>query len=243
MRRAVLMALLVLLGVGAGVAEPRDPVLEMFRAQLEIEKRLLAVDLANLERLQEQLRAGTDRLIRVGDDLLRAEREGEDVGGFAARSADVRRAEAEVTDLVGQAQQLRTTVAARRGFLDQVQSEIKRLEGAPQESGDEISGRWQVSFEPGAIRGTFELQLDGTLVAGVYQLGGGWKGSLRGTMIGTTLRLERIDSQLGFVAIYTGRLVARGSEKRLEGTWESTNLAAGLPSAGTWVGRKDSGRP
>lgn len=243
MRRAAVIACVMLLGGGAVVAQQRDPVLEMFRAQLEVEKRLLAADLANLERIQQQLGSATDRLLRLGDDLLRAEREGEDVGAFAARSADVRRAEAEVTDLVGQAQQLRTTITARRGYLDQVQGEIKRLEGAPQESGDEITGRWQVTIEPGAIRGTFDLQLDGTLVAGVFQLGGGWKGSLRGTMIGTTLRLERIDSQLGFVAVYTGRLVARGSEKRLEGTWEATNLAAGLPSAGTWVGRKDSGRP
>jgi len=73
----------------------------------------------------------------------------------------------------------------------------------------------------------------------VYQLSGGWKGSLRGTFIDGDVRLERIDSQQGFVAVYTGRLVTRDTEKRLEGTWDATNLAAGLPTSGTWVARRE----
>jgi len=93
--------------------------------------------------------------------------------------------------------------------------------------------------EPGAMKGTFDLRLDGSLATGVYQLSGGWRGSLRGTLIDGSVRLERIDSQQGFCAVYTGRLVARGNEKRLEGTWEATNLAAGMPAAGTWMGRRE----
>jgi hypothetical protein len=54
------------------------------------------------------------------------------------------------------------------------------------------------------------------------------------------VRLERIDSQIGFAAIFYGRLVRGGNDARLEGTWEATQLASGLPSAGTWVADKVS---
>ena len=240
MRQTSLLVTVGLVLTGWASAQGRDPVLDVFKAQAEVEKRLLAADLTTLERVQEQLRAASDRLLRLGDDLLRAQREGEDLGSFTARSTDLRHAESEVESLVGSAQQLRSTIGARRAYLEQVQAEIRRMEEASQASLDELSGRWSVAVEPGALRGTFDLRLDGSVVTGVYQLSGGWRGSLRGTLIDGTVRLERIDSQQGFNAVYSGRLVTRGNEKRLEGTWDATNLAAGMPASGTWVGRRET---
>jgi hypothetical protein len=219
--------------------QSHDPVLDVFRAQAEVERRLLNLDLARLERVQEQLRSTTDRMVRLGDDLLRAEREGEDPGGLAARSADLRSAEADVAGLVAAAQAARTTVEARKAYLDQVQAEIKRLEEGAQ-TPDDISGRWTVTIEPGGFKGTFDLRLDGTIITGVYQLSGGWRGSLKGTLVGGSVRLDRIDSQQGFVATYSARLSGKVNEKRLEGTWEATDLAAGMASSGTWLGRKEA---
>jgi hypothetical protein len=239
MRHARLVTVVaVLLPVWAG-AQSRDPVLEVFKTQADVEKRLLAADLATLATVQEQLRAASDRLLRLGDDLLRAQRDGEDLGSFVARSTDLRHAESELESLVGNSQQLRSTIGARRAYLEQVQAEIRRMEQASQATGDELSGRWTVTIEPGAMTGTFDLRLDGTLVTGVYQLSGGWRGSLRGTLIGGDVHLERIDAQQGFVAVYSGRLVMQGNERRLEGTWEATNLAAGMPGSGTWVARRE----
>ena len=60
-----------------------------------------------------------------------------------------------------------------------------------------------------------------------------------GTLIGDNVRLERIDSQLGLAAIYTAILVTRDGERRLEGRWESTNLAAGMAQSGTWMGERE----
>lgn len=222
-------------------AQPADTVLlDVFRTQLELEKRLLSAELSQLERGQEQLRLACDRMLRLADDLLRAQRDGEDAATLSSRSADLRRAEAEVAALVSGAQQLRTTVVARRAVIEQLAAEVKRLEEALQSTGDDLTGRWQVAIEPGGLRGTFDLRLFGTLVSGVYELSGGWKGSLRGTLVGNVVRLERIDSQLGFVAVYTGRLEVRGGERRIEGTWQATNLAAGLPSAGTWLAQREA---
>jgi len=237
---ATWMALASLAGIAA--AQGNETVLEVFKTQLDMERRLLGADVAALERLQEQLRGATDRLLRLNDDLLRAEREGEDMTSFAARSEDIRRAEAEVDELTRAAQHVRNTMGARRGTVDQLQEEIKRLEGSLGTGRDELSGRWSVAIEPGALRGTFELRLDGTLLTGVYQLAGGWRGSLRGTFIGGNVRLERIDSQLGLVAIYTARLATREDERRLEGRWESTNLADGMAQSGTWVARRETER-
>jgi hypothetical protein len=239
MRRARLVTIVAVLLSVSAAAQVRDPVLEVFKTQAEVEKRLLAADLATLSSVQDQLRSASDRLLRLGDDLLRAQREGEDLGSFLARSADLRRAESELESLVGNAQQLRSTIGARRAYLEQVQAEVRRMGEAGGVAGDELSGRWLVNIEPGALKGTFDLRLDGTLVTGVYQLSGGWKGSLRGTLIGGDVHLERIDAQQGFVAVYSGRIVSEGNEKRLEGTWEATNLAAGMPGSGTWVGRRE----
>ncbi len=224
----------------AALADDSDPVLEVFRIQADVEKRLLTADLASLDRIQAQMRTAADRLMRLGDDLLRAQRDGEDVGSLNARSSDLRHAESEVEDLIAAAQQLRTSIVARRGYLEQVQIEIERMQEATPAVNDELTGRWNVAIEPGGLKGNFDLRLDGTIVTGVYQLSGGWKGSLRGTFIDNSVHLERIDTQQGFVATYDGRLVVRGGEKRLEGSWQATNLAAGLPGAGTWVGRRES---
>jgi hypothetical protein len=239
MKRTSMLTVIALLLAGSAFAQGRDPVLDVFKAQAEVEKRLLAADLATLDRVQEQLRAASDRLLRLGDDLLRAQKDGEDLGSFNARSADLRRAESDLESLVGSAQQLRSTIGARRAYLEQVQAEIRRMDEANQASPDEVSGRWNISIEPGAMKGTFDLRLDASLVTGVYQLSGAWRGSLRGTFIDGNLRLERIDTQQGFNAVYTARLVTRGNEKRFEGTWDATNLAVGMPAAGTWVGRRE----
>ncbi len=239
MRKTIAVTVGVLLVACSAAAQGRDPVLDMFKAQRDIEKRLLAADLATMERVQDQLRGACDRLVRLGDDLLRAQKDNEDLGTFTARSADLRHAESEVAELVASAQQLRTTLAARRAYLEQVQAEIRRMEESAQSTPDDISGRWTVAIEPGGFTGAFDLRLDGTIVTGVYQLSGGWKGSLRGTFIGGDIKLERIDTQQGFVATYTGRLVSKENERRLEGGWEATNLAAGMPTSGSWLARRE----
>lgn len=236
-RMAVIVA--VLLVAGWVAAQGQNPVLEVFRTQLDMEHKLLTLDLARLDRIQQQLKSAGDRLERLNDDLLRAEREGEGVEGYVARSNDIRAAESTVKELIEAAAQLRSTIGARRGTVDLLEAEVARLAGSAAAEQDEVSGSWAVSIEPGGMKGTFDLRLDGTLISGVYQLSGGWKGSLRGTFIGGNIRLERIDSQLGLAAVYTGRLVTREGERRIEGQWESTNLAGGMPGSGSWVARRE----
>jgi hypothetical protein len=242
MRRSAIVASVCLLVAVVAAGQGRDPVLESLRTQLEIEKRTIGLELTKLERVQDLLRDASERLMRLSNDLLRAQREGEDSGRLAERSIDLGRAEAEVNELIALGQQLRQGIAGRRTHIEQIDLEVRRLEGLAQVQGDELSGKWNVVVEPGGLRGSFDLKLDGTLLNGTYQLSGGWKGSLRGTFIGGNLRLERIDAQLGFAATYLGRLAGPEGDRRLEGSWEATNLAAGMPVSGTWVGRRDTSR-
>jgi hypothetical protein len=238
MVRRLAAALFLLLGF-TGLAQASDPVLDVLRTQLDIEKRLLTADLSSYEKLQQRLNDTGDRLVRVSADLVRAERDGEDIASLAARSADVSRTENEMASVIATAQQVRGSITSRRNYIELLQAEVRRLEEGSQAGGDDLTGRWNLFIEPGGLKGTMDLRLDGTLVSGVYQLSGGWKGSMRGTLIGEQVHMERIDAQQGFVAVYNGRLVTRGGEKRIEGVWEATGLTTGQPAAGTWVARRE----
>ena len=77
------------------------------------------------------------------------------------------------------------------------------------------------------------MTLDGAIVSGDYALEGGYTGSLKGTLVNDKLRLERVDSKLGFSAVYIGRLSRDGGS--IAGTWESTNFGDGGPGQGRWA--------
>jgi hypothetical protein len=109
----------------------------------------------------------------------------------------------------------------------------KRREGLRGPS-DPLTGRWDITVNPGNRRGTMRLVLDGTLVSGDYVLDGGFRGSVRGTFVGDRLSLDRIDSERGFDAKFYGR-VTGGATRRIGGTWEATVIAPATgPTAGTW---------
>jgi hypothetical protein len=118
-----------------------------------------------------------------------------------------------------------------------IEVEVQRLEADTGGLDAPLTGPWRLIVEPGQ-EGTAYIEQQGTLVSGTYILSGGFTGSFRGTFVAGKVRLERIDSQYGFAAIFYGRLVGRGRNARLQGNWEATQLASGLPSAGSWSARR-----
>jgi hypothetical protein len=82
----------------------------------------------------------------------------------------------------------------------------------------------------------FTIRQSGTIISGEYQQEGGWRGSLQGTLVNNKVVLHRIDSKLGS----SSDLEATVSTdlKSLKGSWQSRVLSDGLPSTGTWTGRK-----
>lgn len=109
--------------------------------------------------------------------------------------------------------------------------DLEREAGPKSRHDDPISGDWHVRIDPGAQEGDLHFSLDGTLLGGSYALEGAMTGSVRGTYVGDRIRFDRIDSRLGFSAVFYGRLLSDGT---IAGTWEATDLGGGGATSGTW---------
>ena len=233
MRRAVLIVVVL------GLLQPAmtaGQVAESLREQIKVREDLLARQLRELGEMREELREIWTRLEQQTGGMLQAQSEGETVESLRLRDADLRKAETEFLAALFDSQRQRSSILENRSMIAAIELEVQRL--ATEIGGAEapLTGSWRLAVEPGQ-EGVVYLQQQGTLVAGTYSLSGGFSGSFRGTFVAGKVRLERIDSQIGFAAIFYGRLVGSGSNRRLQGNWEATQLASGLPSAGTWGAR------
>src|SRR3979409_1989048 len=118
-------------------------------------------------------------------------------------------------------------VVERRRSIALLEAEL-----ATKKAPDALSGHWTILLDPGEQKGVFRMTLDGTIVAGEYSLEGGYSGSLRGTLVNDRLKIERVDSKLGFSAVYYGRLARDG--RSITGTWQATTFGTGTPGSGRW---------
>ncbi len=235
--RHALVAVLVVAGV-AVPAQAATPAAQSLRQELRVEEQVLQVTLGELAREEEAVRGAWVRVERQSADLLRAQEQGESLDSLRLREADLRAAEVELEMRLQQAQRLRRELIASRVRIEETLAEVRRLEEQVGVGEDPLSGPWRLVMEPGGQEGYMSLELDGTLVVGTYQLAGGWSGSLRGTLVAGKVRLERVDSQVGFVSVLYARLSGSGEGARLAGTWEATQLATGGPSSGGWVAER-----
>ena len=212
-------------------------VADSLREQIKVREGVLDGQLEDINLARTQMRDLWTQLEQQTGNLMRAQREGETVDSLRLRDDDLRRLESELLAALFKAQQARRTMLDNRTMLAALATEVERLSADVGAAEAPLTGTWQLVVEPGQD-GLAYLQQQGTLVTGTYSLSGGFSGSFRGTLVARKVRLERIDSQIGFAAIFYGRLVGQGRNMRLEGNWEATQLASGLASAGNWTGRK-----
>ncbi len=226
----------LLASVGVGFAS--TPVVKVLQHDLEMQRTLQDEELAQLQRVEIKFADALTRVRRGSADFLHAQVEGETTESLRRRDEDIRLAEGQLLMDLLEMQQLRQSTIVRESLMAATRAELRRLTGGSDRDRDLISGGWEMIVEPGGHTGLMTLVLDGTLIQGTYDLDGGWTGSMRGTLVGKRVRMERIDSQMGFVAIFYGALRVEGDNIRLEGKWEATQLATGMPSAGGWVAAK-----
>lgn len=236
MKRFAIVLLFVL--ASAGVVFASSPIVPVLQHDLEVQRGLQDEELAHLQRVKVKAAESWTRVRRGAADFVHAQVEGEDIESLRRRDEDLRLAEGQLLMDLLEMQQLRQSTIVRENLMAVTQAEIRRLTGGSGPTRDFITGPWQVVMEPGGQNGLMNLTLDGTLIQGTYELDGGWTGSMRGTLVGGRVRMERIDSQMGFVAIFYGALRMEGNEVFLEGKWEATQLATGMPSAGGWVAQR-----
>ena len=232
MKRALL--LLGCIGVAISVFAAK-PVTEALREQLRIHQEMLRQNLLELEDQRAVIQEAWVRVERGAADLAAAQQHGESLESLRLRDEDLRKAESELLMQLFVMQRVRRDILEGQALIDTTEDEIRRLAKEVGPRFDPLTGTWKVVMEPGGQEGLMYLRLDGTLVQGTYRLSGDWSGSLRGTYVSGKVRLERIDSQIGFAATLYGRLVVRGDSARIEGNWEATQLSAGMPSGGSWA--------
>jgi hypothetical protein len=231
MRRAVLIVMVI------GVLLPTQTaaqVVEGLREQARIRETLLAQQMGDLGEQREELRVIWTRLEQQTGAMLLAQQQGESVESLRLRDTDLRKTESELQAVLLEMQQQRSSLLENRTMIAAIQLQVQQLAASAGGVEAPLTGSWRLVVEPGQ-EGVAYLQQQGTLVTGTYSLSGGFSGSFRGTFVARKIRLERIDSQFGFAAIFYGRLVGRGEDARIQGNWEATQLASGLPSLGSWT--------
>jgi hypothetical protein len=232
----VLALALLAAALAPALAAPQDTRAAL-EAELRVERRLLARDLA----------AHVDARTRERTALARAEESAGRRGvvlrgnGLTLAAFERLQADAEASRDVARAASERVLELQRR-----IAGRLQRIAGINDEMGagprlpDPLSGRWRVGMAPPQINGTFELQLDGTLVSGKYQFENGPAGSLRGTFVDNNVRLDRIDARTGFDTTFIGTLDPAAG--RISGVWQATELASGQPASGQWTAVRVAGR-
>jgi hypothetical protein len=226
-------ALLAVMAPSSGWAQVADSL----REQIRVRGIVLEGQLEDLGDARQQLRELWSQLEQQSGGLIRAQQEGETVDSLRLRDDDLRRIESEFVAAIAKFQQERRATLDNRTMLAALTTEVERLSVEVGDAEAPLTGTWRLVVEPGQD-GLAYLQQQGTLVTGTYALSGGFSGSFRGTLVAGKVRLERIDSQIGFAAIFYGRLVGQGRNLRLQGNWEATQLANGLASTGNWTGTK-----
>jgi hypothetical protein len=233
MRRILAGALLAILGGAASLGDASDAV----KSELVRERRRLTVDARTLADVSRRLETALGQLSAasraVAEAASRADTSPEEI---ARREDAVSESEQEVRALLEKRRLVADRIVERRRSIAALESELTTKKAA-----DAVTGRWAVTVDPGSQRGVFRMNLDGTIVSGEYSLDGGYTGSLRGTLVNDRLRLERVDSRLGFSAIFYGR-VARDSSS-IAGTWEATTFGTGATGSGVWKAVREEEEP
>jgi hypothetical protein len=199
------------------------------RSVAAVHERLVEEGVTELERQNDLLRESWTRVEAGASAMVEAERRGDDLASLRLREDQLQQLEAQLLMRLFEVQRARRDVLTHLAVVDAASGVAASAEA---EVGI-LTGRWRLNVQPD-LEGTAYLVQQGTLVSGTYELTGGWSGSLRGTLVANKVRLERIDSQLGFAAIFYGELDTSGEALVIQGRWEATQLATGMPSAGGW---------
>jgi hypothetical protein len=231
MKRLWLMVLLL-----PSVALSSITLSRLLESEIKLERKLLDGDIVALNFAYRSWTKSVGRVTELQDSLLQATKS--DRVTAAAIDDLVQQIAAEMALSMSyshQVQILNERILNRRQRIEVLDDERSSSQ-AQEEAEDPLSGDWEVAVSPPDMAGKFTLSLSGSLISGTYQLSGGWKGSLKGTLVGNRIRLERIDTEQGFMAVYYGKLDREALT--IQGTWESTLFTTGGPMTGNWTARR-----
>ena len=217
---------------------------DALRRTLDLERRLVLEDLAAFERART---AETEARTRLDEVLAQVQAVAR--GTVAGSGAAVNNLERLEPRLETAAADLAAAARRSSGTLARLEGRVQRLRllavmvgaGEVPPVADVLTGTWQVTVDPGARPGVFELRQDATLVTGTYRMQDGRRGSLRGTFVDGVVKLDRVDAERGFESTFEGELAA--GAQAIAGEWTATELAEGDVSGGEWTAVKAGSAP
>jgi hypothetical protein len=153
----------------------------------------------------------------------------------AVKEKEIAEAESRRNGAIARCREILGRIVAAQERVAGLEKKLSSLrEGTARAGRESVSGSWRVIYLPGNNPGIFTIRQTGTLLQGLYQLDGGWKGSLQGTFIDGKVYLQRIDSKLGRSSELEGYLGSDGDSIR--GTWRNYALTDGATAAaGSWT--------
>jgi hypothetical protein len=225
------------------VQSPRKPqdiltVIYTLRVNLEMETRLLGVEMEQYLRLEDRRLQLALRLETLYDELnqLMQEPDATPEEELAAKESEIGAAEHEETDVRLRLRDARLRIRKGRERIKFLQARLESFEDAMPQATESLTGSWEVTYMPSGDKGFFRIEQNGTLLGGEYVLEGGWKGSLQGTFVSGKVFLQRIDSRLGRSSTIEGYLSSDG--KTIKGSWQNFDLTGPGPSSGAWTATK-----
>ncbi len=206
------------------------------QTELRLERRLLSLDLVSYNEVRDRERRA---MLRVTDVLGRLDQ------AMASDAMSLGALESLRDELAVAREAAHTAELRLHGQIDKLEERLRRialLEGDAGGGGatrsDAVTGRWRVTILPQNLSAIYTFRLNGAVVTGSYQVNGGTSGSFRGSLVNGGLRLERIDARGGFDSTWEGTV----GNNRIDGTWNTNELATGQPNRGNWTAVRESGR-
>jgi hypothetical protein len=226
--RLSLLSVLAALPLARPAGAQDQPAPRRVEADIQLERRLLSLDLAGYGETRAREEAARARLAEVLKRLDQA------LGGDALSLGTLET----LYDQASVARQALQVAAERvNRQVERVEERMRRIaflsgEGKTRTARNSLSGRWRVSVDPGGRGGTFDLRLNGTVVSGTYRMEGGGEGSLRGTYTQGVLKMDRIDAQGGIDTTFLGNVDEAAGQ--ITGVWHGRELARGEPVYAGW---------
>lgn len=220
------------LSLSPALAVPAEPAANLESA-FSIEAGLLDEEIATYGRARARERRAIADLQRLNEQLdeLTADPNAS-LSSFTLLEEEVGVAIEEACARTKESAAARQRMYERMRRLSGIVQEYETNEERRQARSGGIAGVWRVEAQPIDLYGVFELDAENLLVTGTYRMSNGNQGSMRGTLVGSNLELEMIDSSQGAVATIKGVLDTVKGEIR--GRWFAFDLSAGRPSSGDW---------
>jgi hypothetical protein len=206
---------------------------DAFTAEAEVQRALLEQDVADYRaarRAEVRAREALEEALAGYDQAIRPRRLA--LADVEAAGDAVAAARARLGVAAADSARLSAAIHDRLRALAVLDGRTPAEAATVPPGGIDLTGRWRVAVAPQGLLGTFHLDQDGAVVTGTYTLTDGSGGSLRGSISGRMLQLERIDRSSGFDSVYHATVDPTGP--RIDGTWTPTILSSGGPGGGTW---------